>query len=49
MPVLDLLPLPLDEVRRRLNITPPRLYAKAHAVWRGLGIDPYDLLGAKAA
>ena len=48
LPVLDLLPLPLDEVRRRLNITTARHYARAHAVWRGMGINPYDLLGKAA-
>lgn len=48
LPVLELLPLPLDEVRRRLNITPPRFYAQAHAVWQDMGIDPYDLLGKAA-
>lgn len=49
MAVLDLLPLPIGEVRRRLNITPPRRYAEAHAVWRDLSVDPYDLLGKQAA
>ncbi len=43
--ITDLLPLPLEEVRRRLNITPPRHYQHAHQVWRSMGIDPYDMLG----
>lgn len=43
--VTELLPLPLDEVRRRLNITPARHYQEAHRVWRDMGVDPYDLLG----
>jgi ubiquinone biosynthesis protein COQ4 len=43
--ITDLLPLPLDEVRRRLNITPPRHYQHAHQVWLSMGIDPYDMLG----
>jgi len=44
--ITELLPLPLEEVRRRLNITPPRHYHQAHAVWRAKGIDPYHLLAA---
>lgn len=48
-PILELLPLPLEEVRRRLNITPPKLYHEAHRIWRGMGVDPYDVLGRKAA
>jgi len=43
--ITELLPLPLEEVRRRLNITPPRHYQHAHQVWRSMGIDPYDMLG----
>jgi ubiquinone biosynthesis protein COQ4 len=43
--ITELLPLPIDEVRRRLNITPPRQYHEAHRVWRAMGIDPYDMLG----
>jgi ubiquinone biosynthesis protein COQ4 len=42
--ITELLPLPIDEVRRRLNITPARHYQHAHQVWRGMGIDPYHLL-----
>ena len=48
LPILELLPLPIDEVRRRLNITLPAHYAEAHRVWREMGINPYDLL-SKAA
>ena len=48
-PILDLLPLPLEEARARLNITPPELYFEAHRIWRGMGVDPYDVLGRKAA
>jgi ubiquinone biosynthesis protein COQ4 len=43
--ITDLLPLPLEDVRRRLNITPARHYHEAHRVWRAMGIDPYDMLG----
>ena len=42
--ILELLPLPLEEVRAKLGITPPTKYTEAHQVWRGMGIDPYDLL-----
>lgn len=45
----ELLPLPLEEARRRLNITPALHYRAAHAVWQSMGVDPYDLLGKKAA
>ena len=45
MSIRELLPLPLEEVRRRLNITPASKYQQAHAAWRAMGVDPYDLLG----
>jgi ubiquinone biosynthesis protein COQ4 len=32
-----------------LNITPATRYKEAHAIWHGMGIDPYDLLGKNAA
>lgn len=48
-PIRDLLSLPLEEARRRLNITPARYYAEAHAIWRANGIDPYNLLGTRKA
>ncbi len=47
--ITDLLPMQLDEVRRKLNITPAMHYRAAHAVWSSMGVDPYDLLGKKAA
>jgi ubiquinone biosynthesis protein COQ4 len=43
--ITELLPLPLEDVRRRLNITPARQYQRAHRIWRAIGIDPYDMLG----
>lgn len=46
--ITELLPLPLAEVRRGLNITPAVHYQQAHAIWRTLGVDPYDLLGKNA-
>jgi ubiquinone biosynthesis protein COQ4 len=47
--VLDILPLPLEEARATLNITPARHYHEVHRIWRGLGVDPYDILGKNAA
>lgn len=47
--ITELLPLPIEEVRKRLNITPATRYKEAHAIWHGMGIDPYDLLGKNAA
>ncbi len=44
----ELLPMPLEDVRLQLNITPAVHYHEAHAVWRGMGVDPYDLLGKDA-
>ena len=46
--ITELLPLPIDEVRRRLNITPAGHYRHAHAIWQAIGVDPYDLLGKNA-
>lgn len=45
MSIRELLPLPIEEVRKRLNITPPSVYHRAHAEWQAIGVDPYDLLG----
>lgn len=44
MAITDLLALPLDEVRARLNIQRPRNYWAAHDTWRAAGVDPYDLM-----
>jgi len=44
-----LLPLPIEEVRKRLNIAEPKLYRQAHAQLEAQGIDPYDLLGQAEA
>jgi ubiquinone biosynthesis protein COQ4 len=43
-PIRELLAMPIDEVRAKLNIAQPVLYRQAHAQWRAVGIDPYDLL-----
>lgn len=45
MSIRELLPMQLEDVRKLLNITPPSLYHRAHAEWRAMGVDPYDLLG----
>ena len=49
MPVTDLLPMQLDDVRKALGITPTRHYHAAHEAWRAAGVDPYDMLGKQAA
>lgn len=41
-----LLPRPLDEVRRELNIKPPVAYQRAHEVIRAHGLDPYEAMAA---
>lgn len=46
--IMDLLPLPIEEVRRRLKITPASKYAQCHAEWRKIGIDPYDMIAPVA-
>lgn len=44
-PIRELLPLPMDEVRRRLSIPEPSYYFQALEVWHSEGIDPHALLG----
>ncbi|PAL20412.1 Coq4 family protein [Sphingopyxis sp. GW247-27LB] len=44
-----LLAEPLDAARARLGIAEPTVYKQVHAMMRAEGIDPYDLLGTKAA
>ena len=44
MAITELLPLPIEEVRKRLNITAPSYYNQAHSMWSAAGIDPYDLM-----
>lgn len=48
-PIRELLAMPIEDVRKRLNITPAANYQRAHAIWRSMGIDPYDMLGERAA
>ncbi|WP_391563101.1 Coq4 family protein [Novosphingobium sp.] len=44
MSITELLAMPIEEVRAKLNIKPPSYYNRAHARWRAAGIDPYDLM-----
>jgi ubiquinone biosynthesis protein COQ4 len=46
-PIRDLLAMPLEDVRTRLNIPEARQYRECHRIWRSEGIDPYDLLATK--
>lgn len=45
LPIKDLLAMPLDAARKKLNITPARHYAQVHRIWQQRGVDPYDMLG----
>jgi ubiquinone biosynthesis protein COQ4 len=45
--IRELLAMPIEAVRRQLNIAEPHYYRQAHKMWREAGIDPYDLLGEK--
>jgi ubiquinone biosynthesis protein COQ4 len=49
MAITELLPMQVEDVRRKLNITPVMHYRAAHAVWGSMNVDPYDLLGKNAA
>lgn len=44
-----LLAEPISAARKRLGIVEPTIYNQVHAMMRADGIDPYDLLGTKAA
>ncbi|MBS0255720.1 MAG: hypothetical protein JSS36_11065 [Proteobacteria bacterium] len=44
LPIRELLPLPIAEVRARLGIGEPSYYREVHATWRAAGVDPFDLL-----
>ena len=46
--IMDLLAMPLEDARAKLNITPATRYQEAHARFRAAGIDPYDLLAEAA-
>ena len=42
--LVNLFPLPLSEVRARLNIGEPVAYRECHRIMRDAGIDPYGVL-----
>lgn len=44
MSITELLSMPIEEVRAKLNIAEPKFYREAHSMWRAAGIDPYDLM-----
>lgn len=47
MSIRELLAMPLDEARAKLNIPEPHWYRECHRVWKEEGIAPYDLLGSE--
>lgn len=47
--VRELLAMPIEAVRARLNIRPAHYYHEVHRVWRSEGIDPSDVLARKEA
>lgn len=46
-PIRELLKLPIEDVRAKLNIPEPTLYRECHRIWREEGIDPYNLLASE--
>ena len=42
--ILELLAMPTQDVRRKLDVRPVPVYHKVHEVWRSEGIDPYEVL-----
>jgi ubiquinone biosynthesis protein COQ4 len=48
-PIRELLPLPMEEVRRRLSIPEPTKYLQVLEIWRSEGTDPHALLAAQGA
>lgn len=49
IPVLEILPLRVEEVRQRLGIGKTTHYDRCHAIWRSRDIDPYALMAGPAA
>ncbi|MEO6717837.1 MAG: Coq4 family protein [Novosphingobium sp.] len=43
-PINELLAMPLEAVRKRLNMRPARYYHEAHRIWREAGTDPRMVL-----
>lgn len=46
--LMELLPLPIEEVRAKLGIQMPTEYHKVHRKMRDQGMDPYAVIGANA-
>lgn len=49
MSIRELLAMDLEDARAQFGIPEPHWYKECHRVWREEGVDPYDLLGKKAA
>ena len=48
-PITELLAMPLEDARKRLNVSPAHYYHEAHRIWRELGTDPKLVLMKAAA
>ena len=46
--LMELLPLPIEEVRAKLGIKLPTQYHEVHRIMRNKGMDPYAVIGADA-
>ncbi len=46
-PIRELLAMPFEDVRAKLNIAEPTKYRECHRIWREEGIDPYDMLASE--
>jgi len=46
-PIRELLAMPFDDVRAKLNIADPTKYRECHRIWAEEGIDPYNLLASE--
>ena len=46
--ILELLAMPTEEVRTRLNVKPSPVYQEVHRVWRSEGRDPYKVMAIYA-
>ena len=44
--IITLMAEPLEQARSRLNIAPPKLYRKVHAMMKESGIDPFAVIGS---
>lgn len=45
----ELFPLPLAEVRRRMNVRTPVVYEEVHRIWQEQGVDPHGFFARQAA